>query len=193
MDESGKRTRTSDRKDYAVSPPHDTVLSLVKKAGYRVYAVGKIRDIYNGAGISDWVHIDGNMDKVNKTIAAIKERFSGIIFTNLVDFDSKYGHRRDPVGYGKAIEDLDGRIPEIKRNMKEDDVLILCADHGNDPTYKGWDHTREMIPILVYGKNLKPAIDLGIRKSFADIGATICEYLNVEKPKIGESFLDLII
>lgn len=193
MDESGKRTRTSDRKDYAVSPPHDTVLSLVKKAGYRVYAVGKIRDIYNGAGISDWVHIDDNMDGVDKTVAAIKERFSGIIFTNLVDFDSKYGHRRDPVGYAKAIEDLDGRIPEIKRNMKEDDVLILCADHGNDPTYKGWDHTREMIPILVYGKNLKPAIDLGIRKSFADIGATICEYLNVEKPKIGESFLDLII
>jgi phosphopentomutase len=110
-----------------------------------------------------------------------------------VDFDSKYGHRRDPVGYGRAIEEFDSRLPEIIGAMKSEDILILCADHGNDPIHSGWDHTREHVPVLLYGKNIKPGVNLGTRMSFADISATIAEYLNVPKSQIGESFLKIIL
>lgn len=192
IDENGKRVRTSDRKDYAVSPPRKTALSMITDTGKQVYAIGKIRDIYNGIGISDWIHTDHNMDGVDKTVEALKRNFEGLIFSNLVDFDSKYGHRRDAVGYGKALEEFDKRLPEIIKAMRDDDVLMICADHGNDPTYIGWDHTREMIPILVYGKKVKSNINLGTRKSFADIGATICEYLGTSKTETGESFWKLI-
>jgi phosphopentomutase len=118
--------------------------------------------------------------------------FEGFLFTNLVDFDSKYGHRRDPAGYGKAIEDFDARLPEIISAMKDEDVLMLCADHGNDPIHSGWDHTREYVPVILYGKGISPGVNLGTRSSFADISATIAEYLSVPKSQIGESFLDLI-
>lgn len=189
--ENGQRVRTSDRRDYAVSPPSKTMLDLISEAGQTVYAVGKIRDIFNGQGVTTDVHTDNNMDGVDKTIDAMKQDFSGLIFTNLVDFDSKYGHRRDAAGYGKAIEEFDARLPEIIAAMHEDDVLMLCADHGNDPTHSGWDHTREHVPVVIYGKDVK-SVDLGVRESFADIGATICEMLSVEKTAVGESFLSEI-
>lgn len=193
--ENGERVRTSDRKDYAVSPPCDTMLDLVKKAGKTVYAVGKIRDIFNGNGVTHAVHTDSNDDGVTKTIEALKMDFEGLIFTNLVDFDSKYGHRRDPEGYGKAIEEFDERLPEILGEMKDDDILIMCSDHGNDPIHSGWDHTREYILGVIAGKQVKPGTDLGTRESFADIGATVVDILTggEEKTSIGESFKEKIL
>ena len=190
--ENGKRTRTADRKDYAVSPTGKTVLDHVKDSGQTVYAIGKIRDIFNGQGVNISVHTESNMDGVDKTVAALHTDFEGFIFTNLVDFDSKFGHRRDPEGYGRSLEEFDRRLPEIIGAMKEDDLLILCADHGNDPVHSGWDHTREYVPLLVYGKNMKAGVNLGTRKTFADIGATISDYLSVPKTEIGESFYRLI-
>ncbi len=191
--ENGKRTRTSDRRDYAVSPPEDTVLDKVKAAGKTVYAVGKISDIFNGKGVTQAVHTDSNMDGVDKTIQALGMDFDGFVFTNLVDFDSKYGHRRDPQGYGQCIEEFDARLPEIMAAMGEDDVLMICADHGNDPVHSGFDHTREYVPLLVYGKKVKAGANLGIRKTFADVGATVADILGAEAPSIGESFKEVIL
>ena len=191
--ENGKRTRTSDRRDYAVSPPEDTVLDKVKAAGKTVYAVGKISDIFNGKGVTQAVHTDSNMDGVDKTIQAFGMDFDGFVFTNLVDFDSKYGHRRDPQGYGQCIEEFDARLPEIMGAMGEDDVLMICADHGNDPVHSGFDHTREYVPLLVYGKKVKAGANLGIRKTFADVGATVADILGAEAPSIGESFKEVIL
>ena len=191
--ENGKRTRTSDRRDYAVSPPEDTVLDKVKAAGKTVYAVGKISDIFNGKGVTQAVHTDNNMDGVDKTIQALGMDFDGFVFTNLVDFDSKYGHRRDPQGYGQCIEEFDARLPEIMGAMDEDDVLMICADHGNDPVHSGFDHTREYVPLLVYGKKVKAGANLGIRKTFADVGATVADILGAEAPSIGESFKEVIL
>ncbi|WP_027399395.1 phosphopentomutase [Anaerovorax odorimutans] len=188
----GERIRTSDRRDYAVSPSGKTVLDNIKEKGKTVYAIGKISDIFNGMGVTKSVHTENNMDGVDKTIDALKENFEGLIFTNLVDFDSKYGHRRDPEGYGRCIEEFDLRLPEIMSLMKDDDTLILCADHGNDPIHSGWDHTREHVPVLVYGEQIKAGVDIKTRNSFADIGATIAEILQVNKTEIGESFLDHI-
>lgn len=191
IDERGKRTRTSDRHDYAVSPPERTMLDIISSAGKTVYAVGKINDIFNGQGISQSVHTEDNMDGVDKTLEAMAMDFDGLIFTNLVDFDSKYGHRRDPEGYAKAIEDFDLRLPEIYGAMKDEDVLILCADHGNDPVHSGFDHTREYVPILAYGKKVKP-VSLGARKSFGDIGATVTGLLGAGNVSVGQSFADEI-
>ncbi|MEY8365800.1 phosphopentomutase [Anaerovoracaceae bacterium 41-7] len=191
--EGGKRVRTSDRKDYAVSPPQKTLLDFVSEAGQTVYAVGKISDIFNGCGVSTSVHTESNMDGVDQTIRALTDDFGGLIFTNLVDFDSKFGHRRDAEGYGRAIMEFDRRLPEITAAMGEDDILMICADHGNDPVHAGWDHTREYIPLVVYGKHVKAGVDLGTRKSFADIGASIAAYLGTEKTAIGESFLEEIL
>ncbi len=187
--ENGKRVRTKQRHDYAVTPPAPTVLDNIKEAGKTVYAVGKINDIFNGRGVTDAVSTVSNMDGVDKTIEAIGKDFEGLIFTNLVDFDSEFGHRRDPKGYGEAIMEFDNRITEIVMEMGDEDLLILCADHGNDPVHKGWDHTREYIPILAWGKWIKPGAELGVRKSFADIGATVADFLGCKKPEIGKSFL----
>ena len=190
IDKTGQRVRTSQRKDYAVSPPEPTMLDLLSNAGKTVYAIGKISDIFNGSGVTTSVHTESNMDGVDKTVEAIGEDFSGLIFTNLVDFDSKFGHRRDAIGYGKAIEAFDARLPEIFSALKRQDVLMICADHGNDPAHRGWDHTREAIPLLVYGKEIEPAVNLGTGDSFADISATILEYLDVEdETPLGTSFL----
>ncbi len=188
-DENGKRTRTSDRHDYAVSPPQETLLDKVSGAGQTVWAVGKINDIFNGQGITKSVHTTGNMDGVDKTLEAMKEDFGGLIFTNLVDFDSLYGHRRDPEGYGRAIMDFDRRLPEIKAAMHDEDILIITADHGNDPIHHGFDHTREYVPVLLYGVPVAAGVDLGTRHAFADCGQTIAEYLGVPATAEGESFL----
>ncbi len=184
----GQRERTSDRRDYAVTPPSDTVLDFVSQAGLEMYGIGKIGDIFNEKGLTTNIHTVSNMDGVDKTIEALGMDFDGFIFTNLVDFDSKYGHRRDAVGYGKCIEEFDQRLPEIMEALGEDDIMMITADHGNDPAAPGTDHTREYVPVLVYGKNIKQGVNLGIRKSFADVGATVCDILGVKMPEIGESF-----
>ncbi len=190
----GTRTRTSQRHDYAVSPTGKTVLDFVSESGMTSYTVGKISDIFNGQGVTKSVHTDNNMDGVDKTIAALKEDFEGFIFTNLVDFDSQYGHRRDVEGYGRAIAEFDARLPEIMAAMKDGDVLMICADHGNDPVHTGWDHTREYIPFVAYGNRIKSGVNLGVRSTFADIGASILDMLGVEqKTEIGESFANEIL
>lgn len=184
----GKFERTSNRRDYSLNPFEPTVLDSIKESGLDVIAVGKIEDIFNGQGITEAIHTKDNMDGVDQTINYIKKDNNGLIFTNLVDFDSKYGHRRDTLGYKKALEEFDARIPEIIESLNDDDILIINADHGNDPTYKGTDHTREYIPVLVYGKSLKEGVNLGIRNGFADIGATVADILNVKMQKNGTSF-----
>lgn len=187
--ENGQRVRTSDRHDYAVTPPEKTLLNYIEDAGQTVYSVGKIKDVFNGSGITEAVHTDSNMDGVDKTIDAINKDFEGLIFTNLVDFDSKYGHRRNPSGYGQAIMDFDRRLPEIIGAMKPEDMLILTADHGNDPVHTGFNHTREYTPVVFLGKNIKEGTYAGIRDTFADTGKTIADYLGVEADIIGTSFL----
>lgn len=184
----GEYIRTADRRDYAVSPTGKTLLDRVKDGGQTVYTIGKISDIFNGQGVSQSVHTESNMDGVDKTLEALKQEFGGFLFTNLVDFDSKYGHRRDPEGYGRAIEEFDARLPELIAAMGPEDIMILCADHGNDPVHSGWDHTREHIPAIAFGAPVKPGVNLGTRTAFADIGATIAEYLGVEPTLIGASF-----
>lgn len=184
----GKRVRTADRKDYAVSPTGATMLDFISECGKEVYAVGKIRDIFNGQGVTKAVHTQSNMDGVDKTLQAMGEDFEGLIFTNLVDFDSKYGHRRDPQGYGRAIEEFDRRLPELTAALGKEEILILCADHGNDPVHSGWDHTREHVPVVIYGTSVKEGVNLGVRETFADIGATVCDVLGAGKTAIGSSF-----
>ena len=185
---AGEFTRTSNRRDYSLNPFEPTVLDNIKESNLDVIGVGKIEDIFNGQGITEAIHTKDNMHGVDETINYIKKDNDGLIFTNLVDFDSKFGHRSNVEGYKEALEEFDARIPEIMDAMKDDDILIINADHGNDPTYKGTDHTREYIPVLVYGKNIKENVNLGIRESFADIGATVADLLNVKMPKHGISF-----
>ena len=189
----GQFERTSNRRDYSLNPFDKTVLDNIKENGLDVIGVGKIEDIFNGQGISEAIHTKDNMDGVDQTINYIKKDNKGLIFTNLVDFDSKYGHRRNIKGYKEALEEFDARIPEIIESMNEKDILIINADHGNDPAYKGTDHTREYIPLLVYGKDIKEGINLGTRKSFADIGATVADILNVSKTKNGTSFKEEVM
>ena len=193
VEENGVYTRTADRRDYSVSPTGRTMMDMVKDGGQTVFAVGKIEDIFNGQGITESMHNKNNMDGVDHTIEGLKREFGGLIFTNLVDFDSLYGHRRDPLGYGRCLEEFDARLPEIFDAMKEDDILILCADHGNDPVHSGWNHTREYVPVLVYGAPVREGVDLGTGATFADIGATVCDYLGVESTALGRSFLDRIL
>lgn len=188
----GAFERTSNRRDYSLEPHEATLLDLAKREGLQVRAVGKIWDIFNGKGITHEVHTKNNMDGVDKTLEWLQEEFEGILFTNLVDFDSKYGHRRDVIGYGKALEDFDKRIPELLKAMKPSDILIFTADHGNDPAFKGTDHTREYIPILVVGEDIKPGASIGTRESFADIAATVSDILGIPATPYGKSFLPLM-
>ncbi len=184
---SGQYTRTSRRKDFAVDPP-ETILDALQKSGKDVYAIGKITDIFNGKGISRYVKTVDNLAGIRATIDAIKEQTTGLIFTNLVDFDMLFGHRRDIAGYAKALMEFDAYLPEITGNLKEGDLLIITADHGNDPSFSGNDHTREYIPILNYGHQVKAGTDIGVRKSFADIAATIAEALSVDYQTQGQSY-----
>ncbi|MCC0640498.1 MULTISPECIES: phosphopentomutase [unclassified Clostridioides] len=185
---TGEFVRTSNRRDYSLDPFEPTVLDNIKESGLEVLAVGKIEDIFNGKGITEAIHTKSNMDGVDETLKYMKQDNKGLIYSNLVDFDSKYGHRRDPEGYKKALEEFDNRLPEIMSNMREDDILIINADHGNDPTYKGTDHTREYIPVMIYGSKIKKGFNLGIKDTFADIGATVADILDVKLPKHGTSF-----
>lgn len=193
INSEGERERTSDRHDYSVTPFGPTILDKIKEAGKTVYAVGKISDIFNGAGVTESVHNKNDMNGVDNTLDALDKDFEGFIFTNLVDFDAKYGHRRDPKGYGENIERFDARIPEIIEHMADDDILFITADHGNDPTAPGTDHTREYVPVVAYGKKLRKGVDLGIRSSFADLGATVCDLLGVPGTGFGKSFKEEIV
>ena len=175
---AGEFVRTSNRHDYSVEPPMDTMLDRIKNAGLDVIGVGKTSDIFAGVGITQNRGTNkDNIDGILKTIEELKKDTKGIIFTNLVDFDMKYGHRRDPKGYKLALEEFDNYLPEIMENLKENELLILTADHGCDPTYKGSDHTREYVPLIVYGKNIKQNVNLGIQNGFITIAATIEELL----------------
>lgn len=187
--EVGSFNRTPNRKDYSVKPPEKTVMNYLKENGYDSIAIGKISDIYSNEGVTRAIKTKSNMDGVNKTIEEINNNSKGLIFTNLVDFDMLYGHRRNPLGYGESIEEFDSRLPEILEALDDNDLLILTADHGNDPTHSGTDHTREYVPLLAYSKKVEEGRNLNIRKTFADIGATIADNFEVQLPKYGESFL----
>ncbi len=189
----GSFQRTPNRRDYTVKPPAKTVMNYLVENNYESIAIGKISDIYANEGITKKIKSKSNMDGVDILIEELKNDLKGLIFVNLVDFDMLYGHRRDPIGYGEAIEEFDKRIPEIISEMDENDLLILSADHGNDPTHVGSDHTREYVPLLIYSKSIKNGIDLGIRESFADIGATIADNFDVRMPEYGKSFLNELL
>lgn len=187
--EPGNFKRTSNRHDYALDPFGKTVLDSLKDNGKDVIAVGKINDIFNGQGITEFVRTKDNMDGVDKLLEVMKKDFTGLSFTNLVDFDALFGHRRDVEGYARAIEDFDGRISEILAAMEEDDLLMITADHGNDPTFPGTDHTREYVPLLVYSKKFAGQGKLP-QGFYADISATIAENFGVPATENGESFLN---
>jgi phosphopentomutase len=189
----GEFVRTANRHDYALEPFNKTALEYVSEAGLPVAAVGKIKDIFTGKGVTESVSIKDNMDGVDKTLQMMKSHSKGFIFTNLVDFDMKFGHRNDVEGYAKALEEFDDRLPELKEALGDNDVLIITADHGCDPTTEGTDHSREYVPVLVYGKNLKEDINLGTRNGFCDMGKTILDLLDIENDLVGKSFKDLII
>ncbi len=186
--EPGNFSRTSGRHDYALDPFGKTVLNHLSEAGKEVIAIGKINDIYNGKGITDSVRTEDNMDGVDKLLTVMDKDFEGLSFLNLVDFDAKFGHRRDVAGYGQAIDEFDDRIDEIVGKLKEDDLLLITADHGNDPTAPGTDHTREYVPLLAYSPSMKGHGEIP-QGHFADIGATIAENFHVQDTGFGKSFL----
>lgn len=185
---SGQYVRTSRRKDFATLPP-DNVLDAINKQGMEVLGIGKIYDIFAGKGITRSIKTANNTEGIEATITAIENDSASLIFTNLVDFDMHFGHRRDVPGYAQCLETFDVELPEIMSKMKEDDLLIITADHGNDPTWPGTDHTREYIPILIYGKNITCGKDLGVRNSFVDIAATIADALGIDFETTGSSCL----
>lgn len=184
----GNYTRTSNRRDFALDPFDKTILEYIKESGSNVMAVGKIEDIYNKKGVTEAIHIKNNMDGVDRTIEYMKTGKEGFIFTNLVDFDMLYGHRNDPNGYAKALVDFDNRLPEIIDNMTDEDVLMITADHGCDPTTESTDHSREYIPVLVYGKNIKSNVNIGERSCYCDIGKSILDMLSIKNNLFGTSF-----
>jgi phosphopentomutase len=191
--ESGQYKRTSNRRDFSLKPISKTMLNYICENNLDVCAVGKIEDIYAGEGITKAVHIKNNMDGVDRTIEYMKQDCEGLIFTNLVDFDMLYGHRNDVLGYANALKEFDNRLPEIIDNMRDEDILIITADHGCDPTTPSTDHSREHIPVLIYGKKLKQNIDIGIRKSYSDIGKTVLDLLKLNNDLPGTSFANDIL
>ncbi len=181
--------RTGNRRDFAMDPPGEILLDRVKDAGRQMFAIGKISDIYAGRGVTHKIKAHGNMNLFDKTLEAMEmARDGALIMTNFVDFDSEYGHRRDVAGYAGALEAFDARIPELISRMLPDDLLLFTADHGNDPTYKGSDHTREQIPILLFSPTLAP-FSVGLRHSFADIGQSVAKWLSLPPGQHGTSFL----
>ncbi|MFA7434770.1 MAG: phosphopentomutase [Bacilli bacterium] len=181
-------TRTPNRHDYSVQPFSKTALNHLQDNGYDVISVGKIFDIFDGQGIDEANKIKSNQEGMDITISLTKRDFTGLCFVNLVDFDALYGHRRNPLGYAESVEEFDRNVGILLNNLNDDDLLIITADHGNDPTHSGTDHTREYVPLLVYNKNLQGQY-LRIRNTFADIAATICDNFNVQTTTIGTSFL----
>ena len=185
--------RTSRRHDYSLEPPKPTMLNYIRDAGQEVLAVGKINDIFAGSGVTDMVRTVNNGDGIDKTLEYAGREFHGLCFTNLVDYDMLYGHRNDIEGYAKALSYFDERLPEILASMGEEDILMITADHGCDPSTPSTDHSREYTPLVIAGKPVKEGVNLGTRGSFADIAATILDYLGVEGETAGESFLGQIL
>ena len=185
-------TRTSNRHDYAIAPYQPTVLDSLKESGYDVISVGKINDIFSGCGITEAYKGKSNSDGREITISMTEKDFTGICFTNLVDFDALWGHRRNPEGYGKEIDVFDKYLGQLMEKVNDDDLIILTADHGNDPTWVGTDHTREQVPCICFSKSLKSSGQLPTSKTFANIGYTIADNFEVKLPENGESFLDLL-
>ncbi len=193
-DRADNFTRTYNRKDFESPEFGKTMLDVLHENNNEVVAIGKIQDLFSGRGISKAIHTEGNADGIEKTINEIKNNQSAkLIFTNLVDFDMLYGHRNNVEGYAKALEYFDNKLPEIIGAMNEDDMLIVTADHGNDPSTPSTDHDREYIPILMYGKNIKSGINIGVRDTYADISATVLDIFNYPTLENGKSFKDLII
>lgn len=192
-DEEHGFTRTENRKDFSIDPPGRTVLEYLKDAGKDVIAVGKIEDIFNNVGITEVDHTKNNHQGIDATIKYLSRDFDGLLFVNLVDFDMLYGHRNNPQGYAEALMYFDEKLPEITGKLKDDDILMIVADHGCDPTTKGTDHTREYIPLLVYGPQLKKGENLHIRNTFADIAATIAERFGIGDFPAGTSFLSEVL
>lgn len=191
--DDGNFTRTYNRADFSLKPPKETLLDKIVESGKEVIGVGKIKDIFTGQGITKSYHTSGNMDGVDKTLLAIDELKEGLIFTNLIDFDMLYGHRNNPEGYARALEEFDARVPEIIEKLDDDAVLIITADHGCDPTTPSTDHSREYVPVIVYGEKIKKGVNLEILSSFADIGQTIADFLGCGKLENGKSFKGKII
>lgn len=188
--EAGSFKRTANRHDYALKPFGRTTMNELKDKGFDVIALGKISDIYDGEGVTKAVRTASNMDGMDKLVDTLGESFTGLSFLNLVDFDALFGHRRDPQGYGQALEEYDARLPEVFAKLTDEDLLIVTADHGNDPTYRGTDHTREYVPLLVYSPRFADGgKELPLRRTFADIGATVADNFGVALPAHGTSFL----
>ena len=188
----GNFMRTERRKDFSRTPASDTILDVIKAAGQDVMAVGKIEDIFAHRGLTASIHSGNNMAGVDAILEFLRQDRKGLIFANLVDFDALYGHRRDPRGYADALEAFDRRLPEIRESLRGNDVLMVTADHGNDPTHPGTDHTRERVPLLVFGKFIRTDVNLGTRKSFADVAATIADLLNVQWRGPGDSLAQIL-
>jgi len=190
-DGRGKFERTYNRRDFSQPPPKGTVLDLLAEKGVRTVGVGKIPDIYDRQGIADSVHTEGNADGLRKTAEILGSMAPGFLFVNLVDTDMLYGHRRDPEGYARALAEIDAALPSIVAPLRSGDLLVLTADHGNDPTFPGTDHTREYVPLLAHSPGRAKGTDLGVRESFGDLGATVAEYFGVRAPR-GRSFLGAV-
>jgi phosphopentomutase len=190
----GEFVRTSNRHDYALKPTGKTVLNALQEAGYDVISVGKINDIFVGEGITESYHSNSSVHGMEQTIDIAKQDFKGLCFVNLVDFDALWGHRRNPIGYAKELESFDVKLGELLPLLRQDDLLLITADHGNDPTYKGTDHTREKVPFLIYSPSLAGGKALPEQDTFAVIGATIADIFAVPMPEgtIGTSILQLL-
>ena len=191
LGQPGAFYRTENRHDYAVPPPRENLLPALADADLDVVCIGKIASIYDSLGVTQDLTAKNNEQSISQTIRALEEPTRGLIFSNLVDFDMLYGHRRDTEGYAKALEHFDTRLPEIESVMRDDDLMIITADHGNDPTFRGSDHTREYAPLLVFGKTAHPGVNLGTRSSLSDIGQTIAENFGL-RLTAGESFLSVL-
>ena len=189
---AGAFKRTGGRRDFSAMPP-ETMCDVLAAAGKTVYGVGKIEDIFGHRGITQSNHAAGNPACMEATFAAMKEDFDGLLFVNLVDFDMVYGHRRDVQGYARALEEFDRQLPQIQALMGDEDMLVLTADHGCDPCYTGTDHTREHTPLLVWGRGLRPGVNLGTRQTYADISATVLDFFGMDKKLKGTSFLEQLV
>ena len=185
--------RTANRHDYSIEPPKTTMLERLQENGYAVRGIGKIYDIFAGKGLTSTVRTQNNTDGIVRTLEHMKEDFDGLCFTNLVDFDMVYGHRNDVDGYAKALTEFDEKLPELLAGLREEDILMVTADHGCDPATESTDHSREYIPLVIYGANVRSGVNLGTRTSFADIGATILEYFGCEGQIAGNSFLKQVL
>ncbi|RWZ60201.1 phosphopentomutase [Halobacillus fulvus] len=188
--EPGAFERTSNRHDYALKPFGRTVMNEMADSNLDVIALGKISDIYDGEGVTEAIRTTDNMDGMDKLVESMQKEFTGLSFLNLVDFDAKFGHRRDPQGYGEALEAYDQRLPEVLENLQDDDLLIITADHGNDPVHHGTDHTRELVPLVVYHNQIGQGSEISQRETFADIGATLSDNFGIKMPEHGKSFLN---